>query len=399
MTAGVKAMTMIGLSLGGVSGQAEAQMPVNGDVATATALENAGDVLGAAMSLERSLTRDPANSEARVYYSSLLCRLDNADGARAEIAKLDGARFSDAAWEKVTTACGPLPRPRRTKVKSGINGEFSAGFGYDSDQLGALSVQFTVPGFVGAVREGFSFIGAAKLNGKTRVGDGFAYGSANVRTKNELSGIRSDYQLGEITAGLGHGAISGGGVVRHGRIVDQSFVTEYGGQAEAAWAIGSASRFVLRGEAVHQSYRSSTPTLSRDGERFDVSLSGETQARGGISLLGGAALEVKKARSASENYAGARAFIGARFPIGEDGRYFNLSGTYRYAEFRDSPPVTRRIDHRLLTRASIGVPLLSTGLIAEAAISHTLRRFNAASGFRSFDNFGAEVRLIWKFGR
>ena len=95
MTAGVKAMTMIGLSLGGVSGQAEAQMPVNGDVATATALENAGDVLGAAMSLERSLTRDPANSEARVYYSSLLCRLDNEDGARAEITKLDGARFRD----------------------------------------------------------------------------------------------------------------------------------------------------------------------------------------------------------------------------------------------------------------------------------------------------------------
>jgi hypothetical protein len=395
MTVCMKAIAMIGLSW---SGTVAAQTPAHDGVAAATALETTGDVLGAAMTLERTLTRDPGNADARLLYSSLLCRLDNADGARAEIAKLEGSKFSDAFWAKVTAACGTLPRPHRTKVENRISGDISVGFGFDSDQLGALSVQFTVPGFNGPVRDGFSFIGAAKLNGKTRIGEGYAYGSASVRTKNDLSGIRSDYQLGEMTAGFGVRAVSGGFVVRHGRIVDQSFVTEYGAQAEVTVLTGSAGKITVRGEAVHQSYPSSTPALSRDGERFDLALVGEQQSRD-VSWLGGMAVEIKKARSPSENYTGARAFIGARIAVGSDGRYVNLSTTYRYAKFRDSPPITRRIDHRLLTRASIGVPLRATGLIAEVAVSHTLRRFNAASGFRSFDNLGGEVRLIWKFGR
>ena len=71
----------------------------------------ADDLIGAVATLERLLVDHPEADDALLLHVSLLCRLDDAPGARAELAELDKVKGSDAAWAEVRAACGPIPRP------------------------------------------------------------------------------------------------------------------------------------------------------------------------------------------------------------------------------------------------------------------------------------------------
>ncbi|MEI9852650.1 MAG: tetratricopeptide repeat protein [Sphingomonas sp.] len=71
-----------------------------------------GDLVGATATLERVLMDHPDADEALLLHASLLCRLDDKDGARAEVAALGPeVAVADADWREVTAACGPVPRP------------------------------------------------------------------------------------------------------------------------------------------------------------------------------------------------------------------------------------------------------------------------------------------------
>jgi Flp pilus assembly protein TadD len=69
-----------------------------------------GDLTGAVATLERLLIDHPQTDEALVLHASLLCRLDDKEGARIELAEL---RFGipDQVWGDVTAACGRMTRP------------------------------------------------------------------------------------------------------------------------------------------------------------------------------------------------------------------------------------------------------------------------------------------------
>ncbi|MEI9926803.1 MAG: tetratricopeptide repeat protein [Sphingomonas sp.] len=87
----------------------------SGEVATGMALAHqqaaSGDLVGAASTLDRVLIAHPDADAARLAHAGLLCRLDDTDGARVELAALAGHAVSDAAWAEVTSACGPIARP------------------------------------------------------------------------------------------------------------------------------------------------------------------------------------------------------------------------------------------------------------------------------------------------
>jgi len=68
----------------------------------------AGDLMAAVATLERVLMGDA--DAALLLHASLLCRLDDRDGARAELVALD-LPVPAAAWAEVTAACGAMPRP------------------------------------------------------------------------------------------------------------------------------------------------------------------------------------------------------------------------------------------------------------------------------------------------
>lgn len=81
------------------------------------------DLLGATGTLERVLLAHPQASDARLLYASLLCRLDDPDGAGVEIGLLAPEAITEEAWREVTDACGPVARPPqapRTTPEGGL---------------------------------------------------------------------------------------------------------------------------------------------------------------------------------------------------------------------------------------------------------------------------------------
>lgn len=71
----------------------------------------ASDLLGALGTLERVLFAFPEAAPPRLLYASLLCRLDDRQGAELELELLAGKRIADSDWAGVAAACGPVPRP------------------------------------------------------------------------------------------------------------------------------------------------------------------------------------------------------------------------------------------------------------------------------------------------
>ena len=374
-------------------------------LSAARAQEAAGDMLGAAATLERALLKDGRASAAavRLHYVALLCKLGDRPRATAEIARLNGARIKDADWTEVSQACGALPRPAGGGGTSTFVGQVSAGVAYDSDTLGALALQFAFPGFPGVHDDGFSFVGSLDLAGRASLGSGFVYGGLSAVTKDNLSGPSLDYQLGDLRFGYGVTAgkldLSGGFFGRYGRIGGVDFVSEYGGEARIALPVSGASELALTGLAVRQRYAASFPGFSRDGTRFDAALEFQRHAVDGLSYAAGAGFEDKSADTSDLGYTGGRVFAAGRLPFGTHGTYGTVSGTIRHIAYRDPGfGGVRQIETRYFGRAAVGTPLIGR-LDVEAAASYTRRDYNAASFIAGYSSVGGEVRLVWNFGQ
>jgi Flp pilus assembly protein TadD len=72
-----------------------------------------GDLTGAAATLERVLINHPDAGEVLLLHASVLCRLDDAEGARLEIDEARGRSMPGQAWSEASAACGPIGRPGR----------------------------------------------------------------------------------------------------------------------------------------------------------------------------------------------------------------------------------------------------------------------------------------------
>jgi hypothetical protein len=70
------------------------------------------DLLGALATLERIEIAHPDALAPRLLQVSLLCRLDDREGAEVELGALAGQAIADPDWAEVTAACGALQRPR-----------------------------------------------------------------------------------------------------------------------------------------------------------------------------------------------------------------------------------------------------------------------------------------------
>jgi hypothetical protein len=90
---------------------AAATQQVDSGMALARRQISASDLLGAAGTLERVLLAHPEDVPPRLLYASLLCRLDDRQGADIELGLLAGKPIADPDWAGVTAACGPVARP------------------------------------------------------------------------------------------------------------------------------------------------------------------------------------------------------------------------------------------------------------------------------------------------
>ena len=91
----------------------EASAAIGPGTALARQQMQAGDLTGAVATLERVLTNHPEAYDVLLLHASLLCRLDDGDGARVEIDEVGNHPTSRQAWAEVNSACGPAPRPGR----------------------------------------------------------------------------------------------------------------------------------------------------------------------------------------------------------------------------------------------------------------------------------------------
>ena len=365
-----------------------------------------GDLIGAAATLERALITRPDSSAApvRLYYVTTLCRLDDVGRARIELDKVDGRRISDGDWASVVQACGAIERPAaRSAATSGIFGQLALGLAYDTDALGALAVNFAFPGITGVSDDDFAFIGSARIEGRTPIGQGYGYAGLAGETKNNFGSSGLDYQIGTVRVGYGQqGERIGfalGGVATHARLQGAPFVTEYGGQAELGLSTGRTGRITLRGEAVHQAYNGSFAFFSRDGERYDLAIDYRAVDHRRGQWVIGAAFEEKTAQAVPLGYRGVRAYSGFRQPIGWAGSYGLISTTIRFIDFRDAMFFNDRQETRYFTRAALGTPFFGSGFDIEGGVSHTRREYNQSSFLRDYDSFGFDLQLVWNFGK
>lgn len=82
-------------------------------VTLARSQAGSGALLDALATLERVLLTDPANKPARLLHASILCRIDDRDGAAAEFAKLKSKDFKKPEWAAARAACAaPLTPPQ-----------------------------------------------------------------------------------------------------------------------------------------------------------------------------------------------------------------------------------------------------------------------------------------------
>ena len=96
---------------------ASASQQVDSGMALARSQIAASDLPGALGTLERVLLAHPEIVPPRLLYASLLCRLDDRQGAELELGLLAGKPIADADWAGVTAACGEVPRPAPAKRK------------------------------------------------------------------------------------------------------------------------------------------------------------------------------------------------------------------------------------------------------------------------------------------
>ena len=68
-----------------------------------------GSLLDALATLERVLTVDPKHKQVRLLHASLLCRIDDRDGAAAEFAKLRSKDYKKPDWSAALVPCNSAP--------------------------------------------------------------------------------------------------------------------------------------------------------------------------------------------------------------------------------------------------------------------------------------------------
>ena len=385
-----------------------------GAIAAARQQGDAGELLAAAGILERRLLASPDSNDVRIWYATMLCRLDDPQGARGELKLLDRQKFSEDAWSAMTTACGPQSRPvaAANGSKGGISGSIAAGIAYESDSYGPLTLQTITAATPQIKADGLSVVASARIDGKTQsyfTGGGI-YGGVNASIRQSISGPSQKYELVDVHLGFGRQSGSAdyslGAVVRQLGIYGHQYAWEYGTQAALGFAHTKASRLVLLGEAVYQQYGTIGPGTLADGWRYDLGLSYEQNLSRDAFFSLGIAVEKHDARSPENGYFGGRITAFYQGPLGDKGAYFNLLGTVRYTDYTDNAPLQDRRDTGYYARAAYGHPLGSDRLFLEGAVSFTGRTIATSataastvlSNFSGLSSFGAELRLVWKFG-
>ncbi len=329
----------------------------------------------------------------RLAYARVLCQLDDRDSARVELGALRSRTASGEQWDRMIAACGEDlgTSIRRT---GRIGGTISIGLAYDEDAYGEIN---SSPFFAPASTDGLAFVARSQISAQVPVGAAFVYGDVFAQTHNSLTGPESIYQFGDAAVGFGFetgkSQFSIGGLVRHGRILGDEYLTALGGEARAAFRVGDTAQLALRLEAVDEDFLN--PNF--DGWHYTAQLAYERQPTLLSSYFFAIAAETKDAPFEVLRYDAFSLAGGGQFPITQSGVYGTVSSTLRHVNFHNDPFFeTDRQEWRFFARAAVGVPLVGRSLFLEAAARYRTR--NDSNIFiDAFSSFGGDLMLVWRF--
>ena len=378
----------------------------------------AGRLLSAAAALERLLIGNPEWHAIRLFYATVLYRLDDRQSARREFALLRTKPLSPDQRAEVEQYIRLLDR-RQSALR--ISGQASVGIAYDSNAQGSLSSSLDVGLGIYRPDDGLSFVGLASLDFSKPFGRTHGlFGSISALTKNDVSGPNQSYQRGDAAIGVyGTGARfswRAGAVLHHTILFDDRYLTEAGGRIDLTHRVGAKTSVGGSIEVTRQDYapQSLEVLLSaskpRSGTRVDGALSLTHRLTVHQTLSGQIGYEYKDANYDPFAYHGPYVYVAYLAQLGR-GSYFSLAGTARRLDYRAADPVFTgaavRQDTRSFARMALGAPLSAfttsgvTGdirerLRLEGAVSYSRQDTN--SPYVDFDSIGGELRLIWRFG-
>ena len=379
-----------------------------------------GNLSISASTLERILIAEPNRHSVRLFYAVVLYRLGDLQGAREQLKRLEGVNLPPLQRAEADSYARRIEQGQST---GSVSGRLDAGFAYEDDAAGAYFTAFDVIGSP-APEEGASSEVSLALNGRAGIGSSRVYdvyGSGLLYDRSRLSGAAVNFQRADLEAGLSRTTqltLSRVGLtVRHVRLEGEPQLTEVGLRADTRWRATNTLTVTARGEAVRQDF--DEPAIDalasiiggdRDGDRYlaGIGLAYRPAARTTVGL--GLDYEVKTAGYDAFGYAGPRLYasVDQRF---DKGVYLLATSSVRWLGYDEADVFflggASREDTRSAARLALGAPLSAftaagaTGdvrenLTLEAALNYSRR--DSSAPLADFDGWGAELRLIWRFG-
>ena len=379
-----------------------------------------GNLAVASSALERILITEPNRHSVRLFHAVVLYRLGDLQGARDQLVRLAPVQLTPLQRAEADSYARRIEQGMATQS---FSGSLSAGVAYEDDAAGAYFTAFDLIG-APAAEEGVSSEVSLILEGRADIGTSQVwevYGTGLLYDHSALSGASIDFQRAGVEVGLARTTrLSNsrlGAVVRHIRLIGEPQLTEVGVRGDTLWRVTNATTLTLRTEAVSQDYdEPGIDALSgllggdRDGERYSVGVGVSHRITSRTTVEANLDYETKTAGYGPFGYAGPRLGISLdqRF---DKGVYLYTAASARRIEYDEADAVflggAIRDDVRTHARLALGAPLSAfaargaTGdvrenITVEAAVNYSRRE--SSPPLADFDGWGADLRLIWRFG-
>lgn len=379
-----------------------------------------GNLALAASTLERILILEPNRHSVRLFHAVVLYRLGDLQGARDQLRRLEAVQLTALQRAEADSYSRRIDQGLATRS---FSGSLSAGVSYEDDAAGAY---FTAFDLIGAPppEEGVSSEVSLMLEGRADIGSSQVwevYGTGLLYDHSGLSGAAIDFQRGGLELGLARSTRLSrsrvGAVLRHVRLMGEPQLTEAGVRGDTRWRMTNATTLKLRAEAVSQDY--DEPGIEalagilggdRDGSRYSAGVGVSHRFTSRTTFEANLDYEVKSAGYGPFGYAGPRLGLSLdqRF---DKGVYLFASGSARWIEYDEADAVflggATRDDVRTHARLALGAPLsafTARGATGDVRENVTLEgafnygRRESSPPLADFDGWGAELRLIWRFG-
>lgn len=418
---------VLGVSVGGTAAVAQdfsavLAAPDDENLNLSFAREQArlGNLAVAASTLERILIIEPNRHSVRLFHAVVLYRLGDLQSARDQLRRLETVQLTP---QQRAEARSYSRRIDQGLARQSFSGTLSGGVTYEDDAAGAY---FTAFDFIGgpAPEEGVSSEISLSLEGRADIGSSRVwevYGTGFVYDHSAQSGAAIDFQRAGLDLGLARTTRLSksrlAAMVRHVRLLGDPQLTEAGIRGDTRWRATNATTLSLRGEAVSQDY--DEPGIDaiagvlggdRDGERYSTGIGVSHRFTSRTTMDVGLDYEVKTAGYAPFGYAGPRLGItlDQRF---NKGTYLLANASARWLEYEEPDAIflggATRDDVRTHARIALGAPLnaftargatgdLRENVTVEGSVNYSRR--DSSTPLADFDGWGAELRLIWRFG-